>query len=910
MKKVSYDDTRMSISSDDDINESVQKIDTGSTKKCIIGIIILVCLVFAILIALDMLSIKSIFKPFFSSSSEENKSNVISNADVNKKNLVTPAQNGEKQENKPLSSNQENKPSSSNKENKPSSSNKENKPSSSNKENKPSSSNKENKPSSSNKENKPSSSNKENKPSSSSQESKPEQSNKDSNKDAIKENKEGTDNKEEKKEDNKEEKKEDNKEEKKEDNKEEKKEDNKEEKKEDNKEEKEDNKEEKKEDNKEEKKEDNKEEKKEEEDKSKKDKEDKNEKDNKLKDKDLDKESKTKSKKSKNKDASPTNGNIGLNPNYYKIDPNDSNFTYIPVVGIDDVHGLFFPKVNKIKIGENKTLEYKTGGLEYIARYLNILREDFGPERVLYFDSGDFYQGGIDSVLFDGEIMQDFYNLIGINGTTIGNHEFDYSREWVEKKIKKGDYSMLINNIKDNSTDKKGGALGKKQKTSKLYKIKLKNGDTIKIGVIGLSYNMKNDKTMPNTWGNRNTWDNISFYPYMEELEKESEKLRKKGAVAVLALAHFGLVCNQTLAMKLDMYNKSSIQGECFRDDDDSVMFKLTDKLKPGIIDGIIGGDTHYEMHHWENGIPLMSTPTHARYINIMYLPFKKNEDGNYTLVNDEIKIEGPLPACEKIFKNYQNCELISSDEYKESGKLIKYYWREKKIKKDKSVKPIYDKYYEKYEKYACQNIVTFEGFGKIKVDKSGDCTLCNTYLDAIVDIKKADFAIINRGIFPEELVPGTLTRAEFYNQMPYLDKICTVNVTGKELKDIVETVQTLGKGFYPSSNLKQTIKINKAGNKTLADIELYINGTATKINDTQIYKMASSLFVLSETSGEDFAKGKAFTIIHNKAVNKEVSCSTNTIDDEMSKFFKGKGVIDLSNKVDPKNPRISIIQE
>ena len=889
MKKVSYDDTRMSISSDDDINESVQKIDTGSTKKCIIGIIILVCLVFAILIALDMLSIKSIFKPFFSSSSEENKSNVISNADVNKKNLVTPAQNGEKQENKPSSSNKENKPSSSNKENKPLSSNQENKPSSSNKENKPSSSNKENKPSSSNKENKssssnqenkssssnqenkPSSSNTENKPSSSSQESKPEQSNKDSNKDAIKENKEGTDNKEEKKEDNKEEKKEDNKEEKKEDNKEEKKE---------------------------------------EEDKSKKDKEDKNEKDNKLKDKDLDKESKTKSKKSKNKDASPTNGNIGLNPNYYKIDPNDSNFTYIPVVGIDDVHGLFFPKVNKIKIGENKTLEYKTGGLEYIARYLNILREDFGPERVLYFDSGDFYQGGIDSVLFDGEIMQDFYNLIGINGTTIGNHEFDYSREWVEKKIKKGDYSMLINNIKDNSTDKKGGALGKKQKTSKLYKIKLKNGDTIKIGVIGLSYNMKNDKTMPNTWGNRNTWDNISFYPYMEELEKESEILRKKGAVAVLALAHFGLVCNQTLAMKLDMYNKSSIQGECFRDDDDSVMFKLTDKLKPGIIDGIIGGDTHYEMHHWENGIPLMSTPTHARYINIMYLPFKKNEDGNYTLVNDEIKIEGPLPACEKIFKNYQNCELISSDEYKESGKLIKYYWREKKIKKDKSVKPIYDKYYEKYEKYACQNIVTFEGFGKIKVDKSGDCTLCNTYLDAIVDIKKADFAIINRGIFPEELVPGTLTRAEFYNQMPYLDKICTVNVTGKELKDIVETVQTLGKGFYPSSNLKQTIKINKAGNKTLADIELYINGTATKINDTQIYKMASSLFVLSETSGEDFAKGKAFTIIHNKAVNKEVSCSTNTIDDEMSKFFKGKGVIDLSNKVDPKNPRISIIQE
>ena len=601
------------------------------------------------------------------------------------------------------------------------------------------------------------------------------------------------------------------------------------------------------------------------------------------------------------------NGNIGLNPFYKKIDPNDTNYTYIPVVGIDDVHGLFFPKTNKIKVN-NETLEYKTGGLEFVTKYINILREDFGPSRVLFFDSGDFYQGGIDSVLFDGEIMQDFYNLVGLNGSTIGNHEFDYSRKWLEKKIKKGNYPFLVNNIKDNSTNKIKGALGKKHDKSHLYNIRLSNGDIIKIGVIGLSFNMKNDKKMPNTWGNRDSWNNLSFYPYINKLEKESKSLRKRGASAVLALAHFGLVCNQTLAMKLDMYNKSSIQGKCFRDDDDSVMFKLTDKLKPGIIDGIIGGDTHMEMHHWENGIPLMSTPTHARYINIMYLPFKKNVEGNYTLVNDEIKIEGPLPACEKIFENYQNCELISAKEYlMESGKLINYSWRGKKIEKDDTIDKIYKKYYKRYKKYAEQDIVSFEGFDKIKVDKSGDCTLCNTYLDAIVDIKKADFAIINRGIFPEELVPGTLTRGEFYNQMPYLDKICTVYVTGKELKDIVETVQSLGKGFYPSSNLKQTIKIDNNGNKTVTNIELYVNGTLTQIEENKNYKMASSLFVLSETSGEDFAKGKAFKIIHKKAINNKVTCSKKTIDIEMANYFKGKGVIDLSKKVDKNKPRIFI---
>ena len=412
---------------------------------------------------------------------------------------------------------------------------------------------------------------------------------------------------------------------------------------------------------------------------------------------------------------SELNGNTGLNQHYERINPHDKNYIYIPIVGTDDIHGTFFPRVNKIKIG-NKTLTYKTGGLEYIAKYINIIREEFGSNRVLYLDAGDFFQGGIESVLFDGEIMLDYFNLIGLNGSTIGNHEFDYSREWIESKIKKGKYKTLINNIMDNSSHKKYGALGENQEKSHLYEVNLNNGDTIKIGVIGLSFNMKNDKQLPNTWGNRDTWDNITFFSYMTELISESKKLREEGANAILILSHFVLVCNQTEAMKLDMYNKSTIQGECFRDDEDSVLYKLLDNLPPGIIDGIIGGDTHMEMHHWEKNIPMMSVPKNSRYLNIMYLPFLKGNDGKYSLVNEQIKIEGPLPACEKIFKNSKNCELISSNEFEQVGELISYSWHGIKIETDEIVKPIYDKYYERFKEYAEQKIVTFKGFNKIKV--------------------------------------------------------------------------------------------------------------------------------------------------------------------------------------------------
>ena len=609
------------------------------------------------------------------------------------------------------------------------------------------------------------------------------------------------------------------------------------------------------------------------------------------------------------KEKNEINGNIGLNPNYKKVNPKDENYIYIPIVGTDDIHGNFFPKINNLNLG-SKIVTYKTGGLEYIAKYINILREEFGANRVLYFDGGDMYQGGIDSVLFNGEIILEYFNLIGLNGSTIGNHEYDYSRQWIENKIKNSNHKTLINNIMDKSNNKTNGALGQNHETSHLYEIKLVNNDIIKIGVIGLTFNMNNDKKIPNSWGNKHSWDNITFYAYIHGLEEESNKLRKKGANAVIALTHFGIVCNQTEAMKLDIYNRTSKQSKCDRNDEDSALYKLLDVLKPGIIDAIIAGDSHMETHHWENNIPVISTWTHARYLNILYLPFKKSKDGKYILENNEIKIEGPIPACEKIFKNYQNCELISSKEYLDAGELINFSWHGKKIEKDPIVQPLYNKYYQKYNEYAEKSIITFEGFDKIKVDKSGDCILGNTYIDAVADIAKADFAIINKGIFPEELIPGTLTRADFYNQMPYLDRICTVNLTGIEVKKIINTVQAFGKYFYPTSKLRQTIKIDKSGNKNLTNLEILINGKYEQFDDNKLYKMASSKYILSETSGEDFAKGDAFKIINKKFIDKKIQCSNITIDLDISKYFEGKGIIDLSKKVDPKNPRIIKIYE
>ena len=517
--------------------------------------------------------------------------------------------------------------------------------------------------------------------------------------------------------------------------------------------------------------------------------------------------------------------------NYTRISPNDEEFVYIPIVGTSDFHGRFFPEENMINYNSKKII-YKTGGLEYIAKYINILRDEFGSNRVLYFDIGDQFFHTNETILFDGNNIIEFLNKIGLNGTTLGNHEFIYRREWIENKIKKANYPYIINNIKDKNTNKKKGILGKNQETSHLYEIKLENGDIIKIGVIGITLKNGVDKTF-HTVGNKHTWDDLIFQSYETDLEKESKNLREKGANAIILLSHIGLLCNNiSETSKINMYNKTMKQSEC-EHEGDSLLYKLLNKIKPGMIDGIIGGDTHTNVHHWVNDIPIMISTHFSKYLNIMYLPFKKNFTNNkYILINDEIKIEGPIPSCEKIFSNLNHCEKLNNPgEFENSGNLVNFVWHGKRIEKDIMTKKLFDKYYSLYKNSKENNIVKLMGFNdKIKIDLSGDSLLGNLMMDAIRQITDTNISIVNFWMFQNEVYPGVLTLFDFIKLMPYENYICITEITGNEIFKMIKTVQNGKRGYQPTSGLKQFIKI-KNGKKEVIDVQIYKNGKAINID-------------------------------------------------------------------------------
>ena len=616
---------------------------------------------------------------------------------------------------------------------------------------------------------------------------------------------------------------------------------------------------------------------------------------------------------------------IEIDYNYKNINLHPRDLIYIPIVGTNDIHGHFFPMLNEIKFNATKSFTYKTGGMELVYSYVNILREEFGKNRVLYFDSGDHYFGTKDSKFFDGQNFLDFFNFVGLNGTTLGNNDYNFPREWIEKKIKEADYPLLVNNINEKNNIKKNGILGENQETSHLYDIKIGKHDHIKIGVIGITVRKRGqeDKQFYDI-GNKYTWDNIIFEKYQTDLKTEAAKLRGLGANAVLVLCSIGLNCSQveSKTSELKIYNKSYIQPKCSKS---SIIYKLLNNTSSGIIDGIIAGDTKTDVHHWVNDIPIMSTKDNARYINIMYLPFKKIKN-KYVLVKSKIKIEGPLPLCQKIFQNLKHCEKISKEDIAKAGDLVEYYWHSRRIELEPVFQEKFEKYYKEFNKLYTEKVVEFVGFdSKINVDNSGDSLLGNLFLDIIKNISQADFSIANTGMFRNEITPGSMSYIDITNMIYQSERLCMMEITGSELLTIIKTVQCGKFSYYPTSGLKQYISIDKTGKRRVTDVKIFteVNNTLNNKNNTnntnstyydyvsidknKTYIMASTSYLLSEGSGDDFRIKKILRIIQNKFQSNKIKCEKVDLGELLVNYFQEKQIINITKEVNLTNKRIVI---
>jgi 2',3'-cyclic-nucleotide 2'-phosphodiesterase (5'-nucleotidase family) len=352
-----------------------------------------------------------------------------------------------------------------------------------------------------------------------------------------------------------------------------------------------------------------------------------------------------------------------------------------------------------------------------------------------------------------------------------------------------------------------------------------------KIGIIGIS-------TVETVYTTVTNISELQYEDYVKIINIESEQLRKKGANAVIVIAHVGLYCQNDpdkIRLEYKLRDKNTQQAECSNTEEAAI---LLEKLKPGTIDLFLAGHKHGIVHNWVNGIPAMSTEKNGRYAQIVYLPFDKKTK---KLVNDKIVIEGPLPICEKLFKNEKLCDLSVLDEEHEIkyGNLVDYTFHGIKIEKEESVSEIGKKYQDIFDKYDKDYLTkTYEHF---ESSKEKENSLGNFYTDFLRHISGADISVVNPGSFRTPFYRGNITNATIHSFDPFGNKIVKFYAFGWEIKKMFKMLQKGKKGFYPFSGLKMTVRA--LPKRQLLSIKLYNGIKEEEIIDNKLYSIVSTKY-------------------------------------------------------------------
>ena len=526
---------------------------------------------------------------------------------------------------------------------------------------------------------------------------------------------------------------------------------------------------------------------------------------------------------------------INLEPGSSLPTYDDENYFYIPIIHTNDIHGSFYPK--KILLPSGKS--YSIGGLEYLGKYISIMKKEW-KDRFLYFDSGDQFQGGIEGSISKGKVIMDFFNKMGIKYATIGNHEYDYGIEFMKYYMNLSKFNWVLDNVKNTTTNDYINFPN--QNKSQIIDI-----EGYKLGIIGLS-------TIETVFTTSTDLRDLKYEAYERIIKKESIKLKEQGANAIIVLAHIGLYCRgdiNDIKLEYKLRDKNTFQSDCRKTDE---AYKLMKNLNTDIIDVFFAGHKHDVTHNWINGIPVMSNDRNGKYAQIIYLPFDRKTK---KLINNKIIIEGPLPICEKIFKNKKICDLavINQNDEKQFGDLVSYKFHGQKIEKENIITDIGEKYQNLFNKYNKDYLTyTFDHFESFKEHENN---LGNFICEFLRHISGADISIVNPGSFRTPLYRGNISNATIHSFDPFGNKIVKFYAFGWEVKKMIKNLQQGSKGFYPSSGLKMTVK--NFPKKKLLKVKLFDGINEKEIENDKYYSIVSSEFCFpingQKKGGDDFRK-------------------------------------------------------
>jgi 5'-nucleotidase len=265
--------------------------------------------------------------------------------------------------------------------------------------------------------------------------------------------------------------------------------------------------------------------------------------------------------------------------------PDQPALVTLSIVGTSDLHGAAFPKNG-------------LGGLPLLAGYVNNLRvaraSDGGA--VLLIDSGDTFQGGIESNLSEGALVVDAYNAMGYSAVAVGNHDFDFGsvdsatarqlpgdlRGALKARAAQARYPFLAANLIDEAT-------GRPVEWPNVRPSILVDAAGVKVGIVGvMTIDALRSTIAANVQG-------LWIAPLGPTIAAEASKLRAAGAEVVIVASHAGGRC--------DRFDRPADLSSC---DSESEIFQVARSLPRGLVDVIAAGHTHGGTAHEVDGIAII----------------------------------------------------------------------------------------------------------------------------------------------------------------------------------------------------------------------------------------------------------------------------------------------------------------
>jgi len=430
----------------------------------------------------------------------------------------------------------------------------------------------------------------------------------------------------------------------------------------------------------------------------------------------------------------------------------------ISVIATSDLHGGVLPR------GER-------GGLTLLGGYVRNIRaarmQDGGG--VVLVDSGDMFQGTLESNLNEGAAVVAAYNALGYAAAAIGNHEFDYGPVGPDETVQKpgedprgalkaraasARFPILAANTVDDTT-------GQPVTWTNVEPSTIVDVRGIQVGLIGV--------TTPDTPGltiGANVIG-LTFTPLVPVIIREATALRARGARVVIVLAHAGGRCT-----KLDDPENPS---SC---DQMAEIVQVARQLPAGLVDVIAAGHTHQAMAHDVAGIAVVEAYSTGRSFSRVDLTVNRS-----TRTLTAKRIFPPQDLCEREDPATHSCDPAAP----RTAAFVTARYENRVVRPDTTVAAVIAPAVRKALAVKNQPIGVSLETPFARGDQQSETAIGDLVADGtLASTPGADVALSNGGSLRTDLPVGPLTYGSIYELYPFDNRIVTLRLTGDQLTRII----------------------------------------------------------------------------------------------------------------------------